>query len=122
MLMCRHVVPHMIAGGGGAVVNVSSVVALRGNHPAHIYSAAKGGLISFTRSLAGSYSDQGVRANVICPGLILTERVRARYRQPNEERPREGSSPPSRAIRSASASRRTSPISRSSSRRTSRAW
>ena len=91
MLMCRHVVPHMIAGGGGAVVNVSSVVALRGNHPAHIYSAAKGGLISFTRSLAGSYSDQGVRANVICPGLILTERVRARYRQPNEERPREGS-------------------------------
>ena len=91
MLMCRHVVPHMAAGGGGAVVNVSSVVALRGNHPAHIYSAAKGGLISFTRSLAGSYSDEGVRANVICPGLILTERVRARYRQPNEERPREGS-------------------------------
>ena len=91
MLMCRHVVPHMIAGGGGTVVNVSSVVALRGNHPAHVYSAAKGGLISFTRSLAGSYSDQGVRANVICPGLILTERVRARYRQPNEERPREGS-------------------------------
>ena len=91
MLMCRHVVPHMIAGGGGAVVNISSVVALRGNHPAHIYSAAKGGLISFTRSLAGSYSDEGVRANVICPGLILTERIRARYRQPNEERPREAS-------------------------------
>ena len=91
MLMCRHAVPHMIAGGGGAVVNISSVVALRGNHPAHVYSAAKGGLISFTRSLAGSYSDEGVRANVICPGLILTERIRARYRQPNEERPREGS-------------------------------
>ncbi|MCY4481064.1 MAG: SDR family oxidoreductase [Rhodospirillales bacterium] len=91
MLMCRHVVPHMIAGGGGAVVNISSVVALRGNHPAHIYSAAKGGLISFTRSLAGSYSDEGVRANVICPGLILTERIRARYRQPNEERLREAS-------------------------------
>ena len=76
MLMCRHVVPHMVAGGGGAVINISSVVALRGNHPAHIYSAAKGGLISFTRSLAGSYSDEGVRANVICPGLILTERIR----------------------------------------------
>ncbi len=91
MLMCRHVVPHMIAGGGGAVINVSSVAALRGFVPSHVYSAAKGGLISFTRSLAGSYSDEGVRANVICPGLILTERVRARYRQPNEERPREGS-------------------------------
>ena len=91
MLMCRHTIPNMIASGGGAVINISSVVALRGNHPAHIYSAAKGGLISFTRSLAGSYSDEGVRANVICPGLILTERIRARYRQPNEERPREGS-------------------------------
>ena len=90
MLMCRHVVPHMIAGGGGAVINVSSVAALRGFVPSHVYSAAKGGLISFTRSLAGSYSDQGVRANVICPGLILTERILARYPGPGGERPKEG--------------------------------
>ena len=90
MLMCRHVVPQMIAGGGGAVINISSVAALRGFVPSHVYSAAKGGLISFTRSLAGSYSDQGVRANVICPGLILTERIRARYPGPDEERPKEG--------------------------------
>ena len=90
MLMCRHVVPQMIAGGGGAVVNISSVAALRGFVPSHVYSAAKGGLISFTRSLAGSYSDQGVRANVICPGLILTERILARYPGPDGERPKEG--------------------------------
>ena len=90
MLMCRHVVPHMIAGGGGAVINISSVAALRGFVPAHVYSAAKGGLISFTRSLAGSYSDRGVRANVICPGLILSERIRARYPGPDGERPKEG--------------------------------
>ncbi len=89
MLMCRHVVPHMIAGGGGAVVNISSVAALRGFVPSHVYSAAKGGLISFTRSLAGSYSDEGVRANVICPGLILTERILARL-PPDRERPNEG--------------------------------
>ena len=70
------------------MVNVSSVVALRGNHPAHVYSAAKGGLISFTRSLAGAYADEGVRANVICPGLIKTDRVKARYvaRKPSEDR------------------------------------
>ena len=90
MLMCRHVVPQMIAGGGGAVVNISSVAALRGFVPSHVYSAAKGGLISFTRSLAGSYSDEGVRANVICPGLILTERILARYPGPDGERPKEG--------------------------------
>ena len=90
MLMCRHVVPHMIAGGGGAVINISSVAALRGFVPSHVYSAAKGGLISFTRSLAGSYSDEGVRANVICPGLILTERILARYPGPGGERPKEG--------------------------------
>ncbi len=87
-LCCRHGIPKLIEGGGGAVVNVASVVALRGNHPAHVYSAAKGGVIAFTRSLAGAYSDQGVRANVICPGLVKTERVLARYveRRPNSSR------------------------------------
>ncbi len=89
MLMCRHVVPHMVAGGGGAIVNISSVAALRGFVPSHVYSAAKGGLISFTRSLAGSYSDKGVRANVICPGLILTERILARL-PAGHERSNEG--------------------------------
>jgi len=87
-LCSRYGIPHIINSGGGAVVNVSSVVALRGNHPAHVYSSAKGGLISFTRSLAGSYSSEGVRANVICPGLIKTDRVKSRYvaRKPAKER------------------------------------
>ncbi|MBT4489020.1 MAG: SDR family oxidoreductase [Rhodospirillaceae bacterium] len=87
-LCSRHGIPKIIESGGGTVINVSSVVALRGNHPAHVYSAAKGGLISFTRSLAGSYSDEGVRANVICPGLVKTDRVKSRYvaRKPSEER------------------------------------
>jgi len=87
-LCSRFGIPHIIASGGGAVVNVSSVVALRGNHPAHVYSSAKGGLISLTRSLAGSYSDEGVRANVICPGLIKTDRIKSRYvaRKPSAER------------------------------------
>ena len=45
-------------------------------------------MISFTRSLAGSYSDEGVRANVICPGLVKTDRIKSRYvaRKPSEER------------------------------------
>ena len=87
-LCCRHGIPRVITSGGGAVINVSSVVALRGSHPAHVYSSAKGGLISLTRSLAGSYSKDGVRANVICPGLIKTDRVKSRYlaQKPSENR------------------------------------
>jgi NAD(P)-dependent dehydrogenase (short-subunit alcohol dehydrogenase family) len=87
-LCSRYGIPHLIESGGGAVINVSSVVALRGNHPAHVYASAKGGLISLTRSLAGAYSGDGVRANVICPGLIKTERVKSRYvaRDPSDDR------------------------------------
>ena len=78
-LCARYGIPHMIKSGGGSLINVSAVVALRGNHPAHVYSAAKGGLISFTRSLAGAYSSEGVRSNVICPGMIATDRIKNRY-------------------------------------------
>ena len=90
-LCCRHGVPKLIESGGGAIVNVSSVVALRGNHPAHVYSAAKGGIISLTRSLAGAYSDQGVRANAICPGLIKTQRILDRYIERERPNSRVGS-------------------------------
>lgn len=90
-LCCRHGIPKLRARGGGAIINVSSVVALRGNHPAHVYAAAKGGLISLTRSLAGAYAGDGIRANVICPGLIKTERIRGRYVDAGHNRPRGGS-------------------------------
>ena len=66
-LCCRHVIPVMLEQGKGSVVNFSSVVALRGNHIAHVYVMAKGGLISFTRALAGAYSPKGIRVNAICP-------------------------------------------------------
>jgi NAD(P)-dependent dehydrogenase (short-subunit alcohol dehydrogenase family) len=78
-LCCRHVIPVMVEQGKGSVVNFSSVVALRGNHVAHVYVMAKGGLISFTKALAGAYSPKGVRVNAICPGVVLTERVAARF-------------------------------------------
>lgn len=90
-LCCRYGVPKLIASGGGAIINVSSVVALRGNHPAHVYSAAKGAIISLTRSLAGSYSEHGVRANAICPGLIKTQRILDRYIERERPNSRKGS-------------------------------
>ncbi|MAG32342.1 MAG: oxidoreductase [Deltaproteobacteria bacterium] len=76
-LVCRHAIPKIIEAGGGSVVNSSSVVALQGQ-PIHAYSAAKGGILSLTRALASSYGPKRVRVNAICPGLVLSERIRKR--------------------------------------------
>jgi NAD(P)-dependent dehydrogenase (short-subunit alcohol dehydrogenase family) len=78
-LCCRHGVPHLIAAGGGTIVNVSSAAALKGGFPIHVYSTAKGGVISFTRSLAGTYWKDNIRVNVICPGVVMTDRVKGRF-------------------------------------------
>lgn len=85
-LCCRHVIPVMLEQGRGSVVNFSSVVALRGNHYAHVYAAAKGGIISLTRSFAGAYSPKGIRVNAICPGVVLTDRIRGRFSDGNQVR------------------------------------
>lgn len=80
MLTCRHGIRMMIEGGrGGSVVNMSSGAALRGSGKAHIYAAAKGAVVSFTRVLAGTYAEHRIRANAICSGRINTERVRQTY-------------------------------------------
>lgn len=79
-LCCRHVVPELVARGG-SIINMASVSALRGNYAIHVYVAAKGGVISLTRALAGHYGKHGVRANVICPGAVLTDRILERKRQ-----------------------------------------
>lgn len=76
-LCCRHVIPKIIAAGGGSIVNSSSVVALMGQ-PIHAYSAAKGGVLSLTRALAATYGKQRVRVNAICPGIVMSERIKAR--------------------------------------------
>jgi 3-oxoacyl-[acyl-carrier protein] reductase len=69
----RAVLPLMIRGGAGSLVYVSSVNALWAIGEFG-YSAAKAGLISFAKNVAVTYGPQGIRANVICPGTIETER------------------------------------------------
>lgn len=78
-LGCRHGIPELIKAGGGAIVNMSSVVALRGAFPVHIYTAAKGGVIALTQAMAGEYARDHIRVNAICPGVVFTERVRQRF-------------------------------------------
>jgi len=86
---CQHAIPAIVRAGGGAVVNMSSGAALRGASPAHIYTAAKGGIVSLTRALAGTYAKENVRVNAICAGRILTERILARYGTPDAPKPAE---------------------------------
>ena len=87
ILTCRHAIPKIIEAGGGAVVNMSSGAALRGGSPAHIYTSAKGAILSLTRALAGAYAKNNVRVNAICAGRILTERITGRYGSPDKAGP-----------------------------------
>jgi 2-hydroxycyclohexanecarboxyl-CoA dehydrogenase len=70
--MCRAVLPHMIAAGGGAIVNTASQWGL---HPApgHIaYNTTKAAVAAFTQNLARDYAPQKIRVNAVCPGEVRT--------------------------------------------------
>ncbi|AEH10047.1 MULTISPECIES: SDR family NAD(P)-dependent oxidoreductase [Protofrankia] len=66
------VIPTMLGQGGGAIVNIASMAALKGLTNLAAYSAAKGGMVSLTRQVAMEYGAQGIRCNCICPGTIDT--------------------------------------------------
>jgi NAD(P)-dependent dehydrogenase (short-subunit alcohol dehydrogenase family) len=74
-LTCRRVVPLLLERGGGAIVTLSSVLGLVGgddDFATHAYAASKGAIVSLTRAMAVTYASNGIRCNVICPGLIET--------------------------------------------------
>jgi 3-oxoacyl-[acyl-carrier protein] reductase len=72
-LCCKFALRPMLEQGWGRIINISSVSALRGNYGQTNYSAAKGGLISFTRSLAREVGPKGITVNAIAPGLVNTD-------------------------------------------------
>lgn len=95
-LCSRHGIPELIKAGGGSIVNMSSVAALEGSFGLHVYMSAKGGVISFTKALAGEYAKQNIRANAICPGMVLTDRVKQRFGETSSAPP----NPQAEAMRS----------------------
>ncbi len=72
-LCTRAVVPAMIAGGGGVVLNASSVVGLHGNFGQTNYAATKAGVIAMTQTWARELGRHGIRVNAVAPGFIETE-------------------------------------------------
>jgi len=76
---CKRVIPVMVRQGGGAIVNLASIAALRFFGPDVVaYAASKAGLIQFSRVTAVKYAAQNVRINTVIPGLMHTPLVEAR--------------------------------------------
>jgi 3-oxoacyl-[acyl-carrier protein] reductase len=69
---CRAASRGMMKRRSGAIVNISSIVGVRGNWGQTNYSASKAGIIGFTKSLARELGSRGVRANVVAPGYVKT--------------------------------------------------
>src|SRR5580765_910643 len=89
-LCCKHAIPALRAAGGGAIVNVSSVLGLAAgdeDFATHAYATSKAGVVGLSRSIAAHYARDGIRCNVVAPALVATalsarvqedERLRAR--------------------------------------------
>lgn len=79
----RHVVPHIIDAGGGAVVNMGSFLAVIGcTYPQDAYSASKGSIHALTRSMAVQFGPRGIRVNALAPGPIMTAHVEQFFPDP----------------------------------------
>ena len=87
-LCCKAGIPAMLDTGGGSIINVASFVAhLGAATPQLAYTTSKGAVLSMTREIAVIYARQGIRANALCPGPVLTPLL-AKYLSDDEKRQR----------------------------------
>jgi NAD(P)-dependent dehydrogenase (short-subunit alcohol dehydrogenase family) len=80
-LLSRYVIPIMIEGGGGNIINTGSGWGLKGGPNAVAYCAAKGGVVNMTRAMAIDHGSEGIRVNCVCPGDIDTPLLRREAHQ-----------------------------------------
>jgi 3-oxoacyl-[acyl-carrier protein] reductase len=73
IVVTKYVVRHMLADGGGRIVNVASIIGFTGYSGLSVYAATKASMIGFTRSLAREVGRLGVTVNAIAPGFVETE-------------------------------------------------
>jgi 2-deoxy-D-gluconate 3-dehydrogenase len=72
-LCARAVYPHMVAAGGGKIINIGSMTSIFGSSVAPAYAASKGGVVQFTKSLAVFWAKDNIQVNAILPGWIHTD-------------------------------------------------
>ncbi|UCG02209.1 MAG: SDR family oxidoreductase [Candidatus Heimdallarchaeota archaeon] len=80
-LLSRYVIPIMIKGKGGSIINTGSGWGLRGGPDALAYCASKGGVVNMTRAMAIDLGKYGIRVNCVCPGDIDTPMLRGEAHQ-----------------------------------------
>jgi len=78
LLGCKHAIPRMLDGGGGAIVNMSSGAAWAAATTAAAYGASKAAVGALTAYVATMYGKQGIRCNAVAPGLVMTEAAQRR--------------------------------------------
>jgi NAD(P)-dependent dehydrogenase (short-subunit alcohol dehydrogenase family) len=71
-LMCKAVIPYMLAQGGGSIINTSSVMATLTEPGYEAYTSSKAAVIGLSKSIAVSYAEQRIRCNAVCPGWVDT--------------------------------------------------
>ena len=80
-LGCKYAIPEMTKNGGGSIISTSSVHGFLAAANSSAYEAAKAGVINLMREVAVSFGHQGIRANAICPGWIVTEKGEEHIRE-----------------------------------------
>src|SRR4051794_35349666 len=82
---CKHGIPHLLANGGGSVINTASFVAVMGAATSQIsYTASKGAVLAMSREMGVEFARRGVRVNALCPGPIDTPLLRDLYAHDQE--------------------------------------